>query len=133
MEREKQKINRSWMFVSILGFLSVLMGAFGAHGLKSILSEQSLVTFETAVRYQFYHTFALAVVLSLWGKSNVHYLKCAWSFFSLGIFLFSGSLYAYVFTQIHFFVFVTPIGGVCLLLGWLFLGLSHMSCIKTSR
>lgn len=108
----------NWTMIgAILGFLSVAAGAFGAHALKSALAPDRLEIFETAVRYQMYHSLALLAAGSF-GAS-----KAAWAFF-LGIVVFSGSLYLLVLTDRRALGAVTPIGGVLFLLGWIFLALA---------
>ena len=104
---------------SISGIISVAIGAFGAHGLKDYLTKTSrLDTFETAVKYQFYHTFALILVAILLDKYNDKLLNYAGYSFLIGILLFSGSLYALVATQITKFGAITPFGGLFFIAGW---------------
>lgn len=113
----------------ILGFTAVLLGAFGAHGLKQILSSKDLISFETGVRYQFYHTFfllflATSPLISKTIKKRVFYLVV------IGILFFSGSIYLlaldeFLFgTPIKSIVFITPLGGFLLLGAWLLTALS---------
>ena len=104
---------------SLLGFLGVAAGAFGAHGLRGRLSPEMLVVFETAVRYQMYHVFALLITAAVIGRvGDARLLSIAgWSFVA-GIALFSGSLYALVFTGIGRLGAITPIGGLAFLIGW---------------
>ncbi|WP_406666574.1 DUF423 domain-containing protein [Gallaecimonas sp. GXIMD1310] len=101
------------------GASGVLMGAFAAHGLKSQLSAQMLEVVETGVRYQFWHALALLAVVLLTGRINSHWLTTAGWLFAVGVVLFSGSLYLLALTGKTFFGPITPIGGVCLVLGWL--------------
>lgn len=104
---------------SISGIISVAIGAFGAHGLKDYLTKTDrLETFETAVKYQFYHTFALVLVALLLDKYNDKLLTYAGYSFLIGILLFSGSLYALVGTQITKFGAITPLGGLFFIIGW---------------
>ncbi|MDI3321808.1 DUF423 domain-containing protein [Pinibacter soli] len=112
---------------AILGALSVALGAFGAHGLKQLVPPETVATFETGVRYQFYHTFALLFVGILFERFASKQLGLAASFFVTGIILFSGSLYLLTALKATNTVglsgigIVTPIGGVFLILGWLML------------
>jgi uncharacterized membrane protein YgdD (TMEM256/DUF423 family) len=102
----------------VLGFLGVALGAFGAHALKGRLSPEQLARFETAVRYQFYHVFALVGVALLsraWPEMNL--APAGWCFIS-GVAVFSGTLYLIDLTGIRAFGAVTPIGGLLLLAGW---------------
>lgn len=106
----------------VLGGLAVALGAFGAHALRDFLERtQRLDTYTTAVQYQFYHTFALLAVALLHDKFKSKLLKYSAICFIAGILLFSGSLYLLVFTQQTFWGAATPIGGVLLIGGWMFL------------
>lgn len=104
---------------------AVTIGAFAAHGLKPLLSIKEINNFETGVKYQFYHSFALILVgfLSFHIPSQVSKFKWAGFCFFLGILLFSGSLYL-LSTQSIFNISIpllgpiTPLGGVLLILGW---------------
>ncbi|MEP2667685.1 MAG: DUF423 domain-containing protein [Cyclobacteriaceae bacterium] len=117
--------NKLIVLGAILGGLSVALGAFGAHALKPILAEHGRTdTYELAVRYQFYHTLALLVMAALADKLNES--KAGWSalFLTAGIIVFSGSLYILSLSGQTIWGAVTPIGGVLLITGWLFLLLS---------
>lgn len=108
---------------SVFGFLSVALGAFGAHALKERFNEYQMGIYQTGVQYQFFHTLAIAVVGLLLMKSpDVALLKYSGISFVLGIFVFSGSLYLLAFTQIKILGAITPIGGVSFLVGWALLG-----------
>ena len=101
--------------------LSVLLGAFGAHALKDRLSIEDLAIFEIAVRYQMYHALGLLFM----GIASFYLTEKLVSipayFMILGIIIFSGSLLLLVFTNLRWFGAITPIGGLCLILGWLLL------------
>ncbi len=110
---------------SLLGGLGVALGAFGAHGLKTRLTADSLATFETAVRYQVYHAIALVLValaISAWPGSRWSN-AAGWLFFA-GVILFSGSLYLLVGTGQRWLGAITPLGGVAFIAGWICLALS---------
>lgn len=110
---------------ALLGGVSVAFGAFGAHALKPILAAHGRTdTFELAVRYQFYHTLALLVMAALADKLNKN--QAGWSafFFTSGVIVFSGSLYILALSGQTIWGAVTPIGGVLLITGWLFLMIS---------
>jgi len=117
------------LFSSIIGALSVAIGAFGAHKLKKYLEEvQRADVFETAVRYQFFHTLALLMVgILLFSHSN-KWLHWASLSFMGGMIIFSGSLYILCLTNVGKWGAVTPIGGLLLIAGWIFLaiGLSKL-------
>jgi uncharacterized membrane protein YgdD (TMEM256/DUF423 family) len=104
---------------SILGFFGVALGAFGAHALKARLSPEMLTVFETGVRYQMYHVFALLIVAAAIGQmGRAHLLVVAgWSFIA-GIVLFSGSLYALTLSGVGGLGAITPLGGLLFLIGW---------------
>ena len=122
-----QRIYKVVVLGAVLSFLSVTAGAFGAHGAKLILPQNLLSIYETAVRYQTYHSFAIlfaGLLLAVPIPFNIKYLKIAVYSFLAGIVLFSGSLYLYAFTGIKQLGMITPVGGVLLLIGWLFIALS---------
>jgi uncharacterized membrane protein YgdD (TMEM256/DUF423 family) len=98
-------------------FLAVAAGAFGAHGLKSRIEADLLVTFETAARYQMYHALGLFAVAWLVAREAPLARPAAWLMFA-GIVLFSGSLYALALTSVRALGAVTPVGGVCFLAAW---------------
>ncbi len=114
---------------ALLGALSVILGAFGAHSLKAIISGKGLATFETGVRYQFYHVIALLITGILYKEFTNNSLLWAGRLFCLGMLLFSGSLYFLTFIEIVEFNnlkwvgAITPIGGVSFILGWIFLAI----------
>ena len=116
---------------AVLGVLAVTLGAFGAHGLKKIVPPETLGTFETGVRYQFYHTLALLAIAILFEKFPLRSIRYAGICFITGIVLFSGSLYLLTLLQATNTVglrgigAITPIGGVFFIVGWLclFLGI----------
>ena len=113
----------------VFSLFAVVLGAFGAHALKAFVSQDKLQIFETGVRYQFMHAFAL-ICLSLYGSwqsvKQKSPIGLGWSahFFIVGVFLFSGSLYALTFLSLttyswaRFLGPITPLGGLCFLLGW---------------
>ncbi len=105
---------------SIFVFLAVLLGAFGAHGLKKILEPQALETFKTGVTYQFYHGFGLIALALINQVFNIDVRKSA-LLFIIGIFLFSGNCYLYSLTQIKTIALIIPAGGLCFIAGWLLL------------
>ena len=101
------------------GLLSVLLGAFAAHGLSQTLSAPQLATWQTGVAYQMYHALAL-LFSGLWLlKNGPRILKTAGLFFCVGTVGFSGSIYALVLTSATWLGPVTPLGGLCLISGWL--------------
>lgn len=110
---------------AILGAISVAMGAFGAHALKAMVPPEGLSIYETAVKYQFYHVFALAITAILYqqypSKSMINAAAC----FIIGMILFCGSLYLLTIraaTGIEWLKFVgpvTPVGGLFFIVGWL--------------
>ena len=109
-----------FLFASAFSFLGVALGAFGAHALKQRLSPDALQVFEVGVRYQMYHAFALFVVAWAIHTWNISAGAAGWSFVA-GIVLFSGSLYALALSEITQLGMITPLGGLCFLLGWILL------------
>lgn len=103
---------------AIAGLIGVGFGAFGAHGLEGRLSQDMLATFETGVRYQMYHAFALLLVAVAAARMDGALIRAAGWLFTTGIVLFSGSLYVLTLSGITALGMVTPIGGVAFLAGW---------------
>ncbi len=110
---------------SLLMFLGVALGAFGAHGLKDTLSAEARPVYQTAVLYHLIHGMALLAVgwLATLKPNSPVVRQAGWAFV-IGIVLFSGSLYALSLTGIKKLGIVTPFGGLALLVGWLFLTLA---------
>jgi len=106
------------------------MGAFGAHLLKDKLSEKSLALYETGVRYQLYHAFALIIVGILYQLNPNKQFKIATYFFLIGILFFSGSLYILSYKVnnniegLKWVGPITPLGGLCFIIGWLMVAFS---------
>ena len=98
--------------------LGVALGAFGAHGLKDVLSEPMKTVFETGVRYQLLHGLALFVVAGLSLSAPSKSVTAAGILFTVGIVLFSGSLYMLALSGIKAWGAVTPLGGAAFILGW---------------
>lgn len=124
-------MQNNWLKTTgIFGTLAVAIGAFGAHGLSNKLTETQLHTFETGSEYHFYHTLALLGVALLMKQQHVHKKmlnRAGWAF-TLGIILFSGSLYLLAcknILNIENFTSVigpvTPLGGLCFIIGWIML------------
>jgi len=107
-----------WIIISaVSGFTAVAIGAFGAHGLREKLSPEMIEVYKTGVLYQFIHT----IVLLILALTNFIKTKIASIFFLAGILLFSFSLYIYATSGVKFFAMITPVGGVCFLIGWLWI------------
>lgn len=104
---------------ALMALSGVMLGALGAHGLKSVLAASDLLTFEIGVKYQMYHGLAILLLPGLRHIANAPWLvKSAWLFIA-GCVLFSGSLYLLALTGQKWFGPITPIGGLCFMLGWL--------------
>ena len=112
---------------ALLGALAVALGAFGAHGLKKIVPAETVTTFQTGVQYQMYHSLALLLTGIILDKLQSKWITRAGVFFIAGIILFSGSLYLLTAFEAGGQVglkgvgIITPFGGVCFILGWIFL------------
>lgn len=118
---------RFWIFIAaVFAALAVLLGAFAAHGLKSTLSSDALAVLQTGVQYQFIHALALLLVAVLYQQHGVRALLLSAVFFTLGIVLFSGSLYLLVLTPFNLGL-MTPLGGIFFVLGWLSLAYSALA------
>jgi uncharacterized membrane protein YgdD (TMEM256/DUF423 family) len=108
-------------YLILAGFIlmiAVIMGAFGAHGLENKISEKAMQTYQTGVRYHFYHGLAIMLVAIIGKLLNLN-LKLSKNFFITGIILFSGNCYLYAMTGIKTFAMIVPIGGVAFIIGWL--------------
>ena len=106
---------------SILGGIAVATGAFGAHGLKNLVSPDLLETWDKAVRYQMYHALgllALAWAITQWPEQAKVLTLGGWLFLT-GVILFSGSLYILVLSGAKWLGAITPLGGVAFVAGWL--------------
>jgi len=116
-----------WFAVgAVAAALAVGLGAFGAHGLKSRVSADLLVVFETAVRYHMYHALALLAVGWAATRWTNGWIGVAGWLFLAGIVIFSGSLYVLVLSGQRWLGAITPIGGLALILGWLSLALGAL-------
>ena len=111
-------------FAALSGAVMVALGAFAAHGLKAQLPSSLLDVFQTGVQYQAWHTLAL-VGCGLWARiMPTKAVQYAALFFAVGILLFSGSLYALALTGIKWFGPITPLGGICFIIGWVALAVA---------
>ena len=112
----------TWIIAgSFFAALAVIFGAFGAHGLKSKVSPEDLIIFETGVRYQMYHALGL-VLLGLLGMiTSFSISQLPALFFVIGIIIFSGTLYLIPLTGIRWLGAITPIGGIAFIAGWFML------------
>ena len=112
-----------FLLATIMGGLAVVLGAFGAHGLKGRIDPELLVTFEIGVRYQMYHALALLAVAKTRLAGARLQIASGWMFVS-GIALFSGSLYVLTLTGERWLGAITPLGGLALIVGWVCLALA---------
>ena len=109
------------------GGLAVILGAFGAHGLKGKLSAESLVSFETGVRYQFLHALAIFAAVWLADRTGLSLPLMAGALFVAGMVLFSGSIYLLATRTLlgieswRWLGPITPLGGLCFIAGWVVL------------
>lgn len=110
--------NRILVIGALMAGIGVAAGAFGAHGLRPILSDKMMAVFETSVRYHLVHALAMLIAgLSAQWFSHRRFLNAGWSFF-IGILIFSGSLYTMALTDIRTLGMLTPLGGLAFLIGW---------------
>ena len=124
-------MNKTYLVIAaVLGAVSVMLGAFGAHGLKSRMNAEAFDIFETAVKYQFYHAFALLAVAIIAQYMPGSLLNWSGRCFVAGIVIFCGSLYLLSYfkmngnDQMNWLGAVTPIGGLCFIAGWLLLAIA---------
>lgn len=117
---------------SILGGLAVILGAFGAHALKEVLTPEQLLSFETGVRYQMYHALILIILFLITLKINHKFFLRAEQFIFWGVILFSGSIYLLSLKNmlgielLKYIAPITPIGGGLLIVGWVFILLGSL-------
>lgn len=120
-------MNKTILTTGILfGFLAILFGAFGAHGLEKLVDSESVDTFETGVRYQMYHALFL-LILGIWNEPSKRQKKTVFLMILIGTVLFSFSIYllainSLVAMDFKRIAFLTPIGGTFLIIGWFLLG-----------
>lgn len=119
---------------SFLAAVTIGLGAFGAHGLKSIVDSSAINTFETGIRYQMYHCIAI-LILGLTPAISEKIKKTVFWLFIFGIIFFSGSIYLLALNEVLPFNsakigFVTPIGGLLFIIGWVWLAFSLLSLKK---
>ena len=133
-------MSRKFLLIgAILGALSVALGAFAAHSLKKFVPAETVSTFETGVRYQFYHTFAIIIIGLLGLRNQSALLKWAGNCFIIGIILFSGSLYLLTALKATETVglggigIITPIGGLFFIAGWLLMFFGILKHRNTSE
>jgi len=124
-------MNKAFLITAaILRAISVILGAFGAHGLKSRMNADTFEIFETAVKYQFYHVFTLLAVAIIMQFIPENLLLWSGMFFIAGIILFSGSLYLLSYfkmmnnQQMNWLGAVTPFGGLCFIAGWILMAVA---------
>lgn len=113
-----------WRLGCSFGFLGVAAGAFGAHALRGRVPPDLLAVFETGARYQMYHALALLAVALAAARAPSTALRAAGWLFTAGIVVFSGSLYLLALTGVRVLGAITPLGGLCLLAGWIALAVA---------
>ena len=120
-------MNRTILLVGTgMGMLAIILGAFGAHGLEKLVDAEGIDTFETGVKYQMYHALFL-LFLGLRNEIAVKTKKMVFTLVLLGVVLFSFSIYLLALNSLTSFDFkiigfLTPIGGVFMIMGWIYLG-----------
>ena len=113
---------KTWLIIgAIFVGLAILFGSFGAHGLKAKVSAADLVTFEKGIRYQMYHALGLLILGGIGFHISHDLIQIPAYLFIAGIIIFSGSLYFLVLTNTRWLGAITPIGGVCFIVGWFLL------------
>jgi uncharacterized membrane protein YgdD (TMEM256/DUF423 family) len=130
---DSQSLNKVWLCAGILlAATAVMLGAFGAHGLKAILAPSALATFEIGVRYQMYHGLAIIALPALSAYVSPKWLNAVAALYVIGCALFSGSLYLLAITGNGLFGPITPLGGLCFIIGWIALAIAIVNG-KTSK
>ncbi len=131
------RFNPARMFASgtLSAAIAVALGAFGAHALKSVMTPQELSTFETAVRYQMYHALGLIAAglgARFWAPETPRNFVLAGWCFAVGTILFSGSLYGLSLSGALWLAYLTPVGGILFLTGWIFLFAAVLKDCRTA-
>ena len=118
--------NKNWLVAAtLLAGLAVVLGAFGAHGLKTLISPLQIETYKTGVQYHFYHALAMALAVVVSQYIDNQNIKRSIGLFAVGILCFSGSLYGFTLSEalgtegVRWLGLVTPIGGLFFILGWI--------------
>lgn len=118
---------KRWFFLAaVMGGLAVAMGAFAAHGLARALDARMLTVFETGARYQMVHALAMGLAALAVRGAAAKFAKIAAALFFTGILLFSGSLYLLALTGVTALGMITPLGGLCLIAGWIALAFAGL-------
>lgn len=124
---------RTWLFLAALcGMLAVIFGAFAAHGLSGRLDARHLGFFDTAARYQMYHALAMGLAALAMRGQAARPARWAAIAFLAGIVLFSGSLYLLALTGAVTLTLLTPLGGLCFIIGWGFLAAAALKFKDTA-
>ena len=128
--KERHVLNKLGLLIGTMGALAVILGAFGAHSLKSVLPVDKLMTYNTGINYHFYHLFAMVFAYFALENTASKWAKRSYWCFFFGIILFSGSIYFLAIRDLIGLINykwlgpITPIGGLLFILGWIFLGIS---------
>tara|TARA_Y100000590_G_C15534924_1_gene944645 strand:+ start:364 stop:732 length:369 start_codon:yes stop_codon:yes gene_type:complete len=109
------------VYGSFFSLLAIVLGAFGAHGLKNILDQYSREIYEKAIYYHFIHSLAIILIAILNNQYNNINLSYSVYLFLFGIIIFSGSLYVLAITGIKWLGAITPIGGLLFIFGWVYI------------
>ena len=124
---ERLSGERVWLTSgALLALVSVFAGAVGSHILKDFVDSDRLATFETAIRFQMFHGLALIAVSLIMTRMNVRSIRVVGWLFTIGVLIFSGSLYIIALTNLKAFGVVAPFGGVCLMAGWALLATASL-------
>ena len=131
--RDKHILNKLGLIIGLVGILAVVLGAFGAHSLKSALPSDKLATYTTGITYHFYHLIAMTFAWFSLAHDDSRWAKRSFWCFLIGILFFSGSIYLLATRELIGLINykwlgpITPVGGVFFILGWTFLGASFYS------
>ena len=128
MMSKTARLDRCVATGGLLGLTAVIAGTFGAHGLKGLLNDEMLATFEIGVRYHLYHAAAVLAIAGIArAEREARWLFHAGRLMTLGVFLFSGSLYALALTNQRWLGWITPFGGIAFIAGWLIVFIAALS------
>lgn len=119
----KKRNEKSFIVAGLILMIAVIMGAFGAHGLEGKITDRAMETYQTGVRYHFYHGLGMLLLTIISEIMDINLNKSIKSFMA-GIFLFSLNCYLYAITGIKTFALIVPVGGVSFIVGWFLFSLT---------
>lgn len=121
------------ILAAISGFLFVILGAFGTHIFSTVLSDKDMNLIRTGLEYQGVHTLTMLFLAVAMQYQITIWFYWSGVFLSLGILLFSGSLYCLALSHLALWVYITPVGGICFLVGWILMLIGALHLKKKAK